>query len=980
MIYPSALPRPSSSRAARFAPALIAAALAVPASPGEPPLLDEGAVAALASELSGTTARETVQELTRHHRMRGSRGFRAAAEAIRDRALTYGLEATIVELPADGEVFYGTQRSRPPWDAEFAELWELREADGEWVDNLRVASWDERPITLAQDSASGEATANLVDVGAGTSPADYEGKDVAGQLVLTSSQPGAVSGLALERGAAGIVSYAQNQRSAWWGEDRNLVRWGHLDTFPPPPTFAFMVTVNQAQAWRGRLARGERVRLRAEVRSGQHPGAYSIPMAVLPGADPEVAGEEVVFSCHLDHQRPGANDNASGCATILEVARAISKLVREGKLAPPRRTLRFVWPPEIEGTIALLNARPEIAERAKAVIHLDMVGGRADVTKSIFHVTRSPASLPTFVNDVAEAFGRFVNEESYTHSAGGEADYPLVDPEGTRQALLARMASFSAGSDHQVWAEGSFRVPAIYLNDWPDRYIHTHADQVSNIDPTKLLRAAFIAGASGYYLAGLGDDGTGELLGVLSRHGLERTARVLERSASLDGAEARNLLARHLDYEAEVFASIAPFADVGVAGKRHAEAALAGLRRLVGPAVSIAAAEDGRVCRRNAEPKGPMSGFGYGYLADHLARHGLERPGLLDHEGLWGGDYAYEVLNLVDGKRTVSAIRDAVAAIYGGVPLGLVAGYLEALETIGVLACEAAPERTPRVLYFGIDGVRSDALKVARTPHLDSLAADGAITYTAEILGPRDIGSDTVSGPAWSSILTGVWADKHAVTDNTFDRGGKDAYPDFFHRVEATRPEAFTASVVSWPQISDEIVTGADFDEIRLPEDEDYQVGDRMVAAEAGRLFAEEDPAALFVYFGNVDMAGHGYGYHPETAPYVASIEEADALVGEVVAAVRKRESFAREDWLVLVVTDHGGLEKGHGGGHEVPEIRRTPMIVSGAAAARGEIEGSVYLVDAPVTALVHLGVAIDPSWGLDGRPVGLLAPGAEDP
>ena len=48
-----------------------------------------------------------------------------------------------------------------------------------------------------------------------------------------------------------------------------------------------------------------------------------------------------------------------------------------------------------------------------------------------------------------------------------------MDPEGSKRALQAEFVDFTAGSDHQVWAEGSFRVPAIYLNDWPDRYIHT---------------------------------------------------------------------------------------------------------------------------------------------------------------------------------------------------------------------------------------------------------------------------------------------------------------------------------------------------------------------------------------------------------------------------------------------------------------------------------------------------------------------------
>ena len=45
------------------------------------------------------------------------------------------------------------------------------------------------PITLAQDSESGSVTAELVDIGPGTAESDYAGKDIAGKLVLTSSQP-----------------------------------------------------------------------------------------------------------------------------------------------------------------------------------------------------------------------------------------------------------------------------------------------------------------------------------------------------------------------------------------------------------------------------------------------------------------------------------------------------------------------------------------------------------------------------------------------------------------------------------------------------------------------------------------------------------------------------------------------------------------------------------------------------------------------
>lgn len=675
---------------------LAACALAVSALsaqvPAPPPLLPEPVAAAIASEISGTAARRTVQEITLFHRMRGSRGFRAAAERMRDGLRDAGLsEVEILALPADGTVFYGTQRSRPAWDADFAELWE--QEDGR--DTVRVASWEARPVTLAQDSASGEAAAGLVDVGAGTAESDYAGKEVRGRLVLVSAQPSAAYALAVEEhGAAGIVSYAQNQVTAWWKEDETLVRWGHLPSFPPPRTFAFMVSLQQARAWQERLAAGRPVHLRASVRAGQHPGSYDIATGVLPGSAPESG--EIVLSCHLDHLRPGANDNASGCATILEVARALRRLVQSGRLAPPRRTLRFVFPPEIEGTIALLNARPELARRARAAIHLDMVGGDAEITKAVFHVTRSPKSLPTFVNDVGEAFGRFLNEQSWAYAATGAAPYPLVDPEGSKRALQAEVVDFTEGSDHQVWTEGSFRIPALYLNDWPDRYIHTHADELSHVDATKLRRAAFLAAASAWYLAGLDSAGVPGLWAEVRRHVLERTAGALARSDRLraqgEAAAADDLLRFHFAYEEGVVASIAAFAEVPPAVRQGAAELLAGLRRQVGaPAAapaSPATGDESRVYRRAPDPKGPMTGFGYGYLEDRLAAGRLPAPALLSHRGLWGGgsEVAYEALNLVDGRRTVRQIRDDLAAIYGPVPVAAVREYLETLERIGVLA------------------------------------------------------------------------------------------------------------------------------------------------------------------------------------------------------------------------------------------------------------------------------------------------------
>ncbi|MGH7730887.1 MAG: DUF4910 domain-containing protein [Candidatus Eiseniibacteriota bacterium] len=695
--------RHATRRSPALAPAILAlglvAAAGGPARAEPAPLLPDSVVDALADELSGDAALRNLEALSRQHRMRGSAGYRSAATHIVETLHGYGLrDARITRFPADGVRFYGTQKSRPPWDAEFAELWELRERDGRWVRAHRLASWEAMPLSLAQDSERGQATADLVDVGAGTAEGDYAGKDVRGRIVLASSQPGEVARLAVERhGALGIVSYAQNQRTAWWGENENLVRWGHLDTFAKTPSFAFMVSLKQAREFQRRLERGERIRLDATVRAGKHPGAYEIVEATIPGADPRLRGKEIVFTCHLDHPRPGANDNASGAAAILEVARTLAKLVREGRIPPPARTLRFVWPPEVEGSLALLNGRPELPPRIEATIHMDMVGGNAE-TKAIFHVTRGPASLPSFVYDVAEAFGEFVNRETAAFAAGRGSDLPLHAPGGGKEAALADMAEYTGGSDHDVYCEGSFRIPTIYLNDWPDRYIHTNMDVAANIDPTKLERAAFIGAASGYFLSRVGPADTTALARNHRSRALIRAATMLRRADELPLAEAENLRRFHLAYERAVARSPERFFAPPAGSRSEETAFLADLERLVGdPGPPSAPIGDGAVVfHRDDRVRGPMSVFGYDYLRDHFGRTATDSLRLLSHRGLRGsgGEYAYEVLNLVDGHRTLQAIRDDVSAIYGPVPLAAVVEYARALESIGVI--RRRPEGTAR--------------------------------------------------------------------------------------------------------------------------------------------------------------------------------------------------------------------------------------------------------------------------------------------
>jgi aminopeptidase YwaD len=640
----------------------------------KPPLLAEKDVAALASEVSGETAKRNLEGIARFHRQRGSQGYHSAAELVADRLRAYGLsDVTILQFPADGKIFYGTQRSRPAWDAEFAELWEVNDGRAP----AKLASYEAEPVVLAEDSESADVTADLVDVGEGMKESDFAGKDVRGKLVLVSTQPGAVQDLAVGKfGAAGIVSYAQNQKTAWSGENQDAIRWGHLDTFSKNKTFAFMVSLKTARGFQGRLKEGEKIKLHAVVKAGQHPGNYEVVTAAIPGADSRLKEEEIVFSCHLDHQRPGANDNASGCATILEVARTLQKSFSDGRLARPARTIRFVFPPEIEGTLTLLNAKPDLTRRIKAVVHMDMVGGGPE-TKAVFHVTRGPMSLPSFVHDVAWAFAEFVNEQSYQYAATGEAAYSLLSPEGGKEPLRAEFSSYTMGSDHDVYQDSSFAIPTIYLNDWPDRFIHTNLDTPANIDPTKLKRAAFIGAASGYFLANLSAQTCTDISPQISMQQLIGMNEAVRRANQLPPSEMETLLRLWTLQSSEKKLSLDKFLGQNLAATAEA------------PGVETPAAGDGLLkFARNPSLKGPMEVFGSNYFEDERTKHGLStKPKLLDYTGLWGSgeEYAYEVVNFADGKRNAQQIRDAVSAEYGPVPLETVVEYLKALEATSVV-------------------------------------------------------------------------------------------------------------------------------------------------------------------------------------------------------------------------------------------------------------------------------------------------------
>jgi predicted AlkP superfamily pyrophosphatase or phosphodiesterase len=287
---------------------------------------------------------------------------------------------------------------------------------------------------------------------------------------------------------------------------------------------------------------------------------------------------------------------------------------------------------------------------------------------------------------------------------------------------------------------------------------------------------------------------------------------------------------------------------------------------------------------------------------------------------------------------------------------------------------ELAEVQGKKVLVIGIDGIRPDVLARLETPNIDALIAEGA--YSGSVQSQ----AQTVSGPAWSSILTGVWPAKHRVVSNDLSTNEYDWYPDFLTRLEQVDPDFSTFAVIDWPPLGVRVSGGpmiSDSIDVKLNFDGDqqgYALADSQSVDAAVRYILNQDPDAMFVYIGYPDVAAHDHGGLSEE--YLAAIRMADAHVGTLSQAVARRTRVRRtEDWLVLVVTDHGHRDAGGHGGTS-PEEKTVFYLASGASASKGRLEAHANIVDIAVTAMAHLGVPADASWRLDGRVTGLRSGG----
>lgn len=302
-------------------------------------LLDPKVRDILHEGLSGELAKEHVIQITRYHRIQGSRGYRDAAHYVLGKLREYGFsekDAYIESFPSDGKATYQTWQSPSGWDITAAELRMVEPYDE------RIVGYPEIAMSVITYSNAGDATGELVWVGSGESDNDYAGKNVKGKFVLATGYGGNVHRLAvLKYGAEAVVCYLNNRAKFYPDMLQYTGMWPRTEELSRV-TFGFNLTNRQGEKLKNLLLSGKKVVLHGWVKGiGLEPYFMDVVVAHIRGTDK--ADEELVFSAHLDHPKESANDNASGSGAILDVARTLKQMIDDGRLMKPERSMTFLW-------------------------------------------------------------------------------------------------------------------------------------------------------------------------------------------------------------------------------------------------------------------------------------------------------------------------------------------------------------------------------------------------------------------------------------------------------------------------------------------------------------------------------------------------------------------------------------------------------------------------------------------------------------
>lgn len=369
-----------------------------------------------------------------------------------------------------------------------------------------------------------------------------------GKIALMWSHPRRDVARALDAaGIAGVIAFESQDR--YFDPDEVIFSDGPYDQMK---NTRFGLTLSWRQ-WSElledvELGKSLTVRCRTVVKS--YPDRVEGVAAWIPGTEPRKKG--VILTGHLfeGYTKRGANDDMSGCVAEFEVFRALTTLIKQGLLPPPRRTITFLWTNEIVGTFEYIKQNPGLADTLSANINMDMVGEGLRKNNAVFILTESTNALPSYMDGLGRSILNYIwrtNDIVYLpDSPPAPRDEqvfprPLWEKNGSRDAFRFDIQLPTGGSDHICFISPTVGVPAVSLNVWPDQWYHSDLDLPDKSDPTQLRRAAFVGAAMAWAAANCTDDVLEGLAEAVEEFGYSRVAkrelpaalRIIEESSAL---------------------------------------------------------------------------------------------------------------------------------------------------------------------------------------------------------------------------------------------------------------------------------------------------------------------------------------------------------------------------------------------------------------------------------------------------------------
>jgi hypothetical protein len=354
------------------------------------------------------------------------------------------------------------------------------------------------PVMLCQNSFPIDTIAELIYVGNGDSEGDYTNRNVRRKIVFGDAGVKALFHFALLHGALGVVS--------------SMVRpFNHPEIFPgiiseegisynaEMHSFGVKISALSAGYLKSLLSKG-RVTAHIFVSTAFTSGKLRTLVGEIPGR--EKPTERVVFIAHLDHYKPGANDNASGSATLAEMLLTFVSLLKQGKILTPARTLAFLWVDEYNGTYAWIKANPEETKSTVAVFNLDMTGEDASKTGGQFWMERvpDPASVWLRPPDKHTEWGATtLTEDRLLPTWLNDFYFSILQRQAARSDWKIGQHPFEGGSDNEPFLQAG--IPAVTNWHFTDYFYHSSMDDTDKVSRAEMKNVGTAALVAGYAIA-----------------------------------------------------------------------------------------------------------------------------------------------------------------------------------------------------------------------------------------------------------------------------------------------------------------------------------------------------------------------------------------------------------------------------------------------------------------------------------------------